>query len=58
MKMPTIHAQQEPMRKSLCGKRQGLSMSVADFKKEMKKPFFLGGCGRCIEIIKAKSKKP
>lgn len=51
--MPTIHCQVEEG-KSLCGKRKGLSTDLKEFKKRMKSIFFLGGCSKCIEIVKAK----
>lgn len=53
MKMPTVHCIVEDG-KSLCGKTKGLCMELPDFKKEMKEAFFLGGCLKCIEIVKKK----
>lgn len=54
--MPTIHCQIEEG-KSLCGKTKGLSMSLEDFKKEMKSKFFLGECIACSSIVKSKYSK-
>lgn len=53
MRMPTIHCIVEDG-KSLCGKTKGLCQELRDFKKSMKDVFFLGGCLKCIEIVKQK----
>lgn len=55
--MPTIHAQ-EKEGKSLCGKKTGLAMSVSNFHKAIKEDdlaIILGGCNRCMEIVKKRN---